>query len=78
MVEGNTASTSTDNSVTYDNVKPTVTINQAATQADPTTTAPIAFTVVWSEPVTDFAGYHVNVAGTAQGTKTVALTGGDP
>ncbi len=76
VVEGNTASTSTDNSVTYDNVKPTVTINQAATQADPTTTAPIAFTVVWSEPVTNFAGYHVNVAGTAQGTKTVALTGG--
>ena len=32
----NTACTSTDNTVTYDNTAPTVTINQAATQADPT------------------------------------------
>src|SRR5262249_34848006 len=29
-------STSTDNTVTYDTIAPTVTINQAATQADPT------------------------------------------
>ena len=31
-----TASTSADNTVTYDVTAPTVTINQAATQADPT------------------------------------------
>ena len=32
----NAASTSTDNTVTWDNVAPTVTINQAVGQADPT------------------------------------------
>ena len=51
---GNTASTSTDNTVTWDNVAPTVTINQAAGQADPTNATPINFTVVFSEPVTGF------------------------
>ena len=48
----NTASTSTDNTVTYDVTPPTVTINQAAGQADPTNASPINFTVVFSEPVT--------------------------
>ena len=50
----NTASTSTDNTVTYDTTAPTVTINQAAGQADPTNAIPINFTVVFSEPVTGF------------------------
>src|SRR5262249_15848723 len=50
---GNTASTSADNTVTL--VAPTVTINQAATQADPTTKSPIHFTVVFSDSVSDFA-----------------------
>ena len=36
----NLASTSTDNVVTFDNVAPTVTINQAAGQADPTGVTP--------------------------------------
>ena len=48
----NIASTSTDNTVTYDVTPPTVTINQAAAQADPTNASPINFTVVFSEPVT--------------------------
>src|SRR2546429_3743467 len=48
---GNPASTSTDNTVTFDPTPPTVTINQAAGQADPTSTAPITFTAVFSEPV---------------------------
>jgi hypothetical protein len=48
----NTASTSTDNTVTYDATAPTVTINQAVGQADPTNTSPINFTVVFSEAVT--------------------------
>ena len=52
---GNTASTSTDNTVTYDTTAPTVTINQAAGQADPTNASPINFTVVFSESVTGFA-----------------------
>ena len=48
----NTASTSTDNTITIDNVIPTVTIDQAIGQADPTATLPLKFTVVFSEPVT--------------------------
>src|SRR5439155_6355261 len=36
---GNTASTSTDNTVTFDTSAPTVTINQAAGQTDPTRAA---------------------------------------
>src|SRR6185503_16607279 len=68
------ASTSTDNSVTFDNVAPTVTINQAAGQADPTSTSPIHFTVVFSETVSDFATGDVTLSGTA-GATTALVTG---
>jgi uncharacterized protein YneR len=54
----------------------TVTINQAATQADPTSTAPITFTAVFSESVSGFTGSDVTITGTAGGTKTVTVTGG--
>jgi hypothetical protein len=47
----NIVSTSTDNSVTYDITAPTVTVNQADGQADPTDTDEIRFTVVFSEPI---------------------------
>jgi hypothetical protein len=50
----NTASTSSDNSVTYDTTRPTVTIDQAPGQNDPADNSPINFQVVFSEPVTDF------------------------
>src|ERR1051325_1071310 len=40
---------------TIDKTAPTVTINQASGQADPTNTSPINFTVVFSESVADFA-----------------------
>ncbi len=56
------ASTSSDNQVTYDLVAPTVTINQASGQADPTTTGPIVFTVVFSENVTGFANADVDLS----------------
>ena len=71
---GNTASTSTDNSVTYDVTQPTVTINQAAGQADPTGASPINFTVVFSETVTGFATGDVTLSGTA-GATTGTVTG---
>src|SRR5438034_988833 len=71
---GNTASTSTDNTVTFDPTPPTVTINQAAGQADPTSTAPITFTAVFSEPVSGFTGSDVVIGGTAGGTTTAAVT----
>src|SRR5439155_1004480 len=73
---GNTASTSTDNTVTFDPTPPTVTINQAAGQADPTSTAPITFTAVFSEPASGFTASTVVIGGTAAGTTTAAVTGG--
>ncbi len=75
-VLGNAASTSTDNTVTYNvpAVPPTVTINQAVGQADPTSTSPINFTVVFSEPVTGFITGDVTLSGTA-GATTGTVTG---
>ena len=72
----NAASTSADNTVTWDNVAPTVTINQAVGQADPTNTSPIIFTVVFSEPVTGFITGDVTFGGTAGGAKTGTVSGG--
>src|SRR5258706_10604154 len=68
------ASTSTDNTVTYDATSPTVTINQAVGQADPTNASPINFTVVFSESVSDFATGDVTLSGTA-GATTATVTG---
>ncbi|MDT7041241.1 immunoglobulin domain-containing protein [Candidatus Nitronereus thalassa] len=72
----NTASTSTDNQVTFstDTTGPTVTINQAAGQPDPTNVSPINFTVVFSEPVADFATGDVTLSGNA-GATTATVTG---
>ena len=67
----NVASTSTDNSVTYDNTAPTVTIDKAAGQADPTNAATINFAVVFSEPVIGFTTGHVAISGTAGATTAV-------
>src|SRR2546427_1208103 len=75
---GNNASTSTDNTVTFNaphTTPPSVTINQAATQADPTSSAPINFTVVFSEPVSGFTGGDVAIRGSAGGGKTVCVSG---
>jgi predicted CxxxxCH...CXXCH cytochrome family protein len=74
----NVASTSTDKTVTFDNLKPSVTIEQGAAQADPTSTSPITFDVVFSEPVTGFATTDVTLSGTATGksvTGVVPATG---
>src|SRR2546426_1090809 len=71
---GNTASSSTDNTVTYDTTKPTVTINQAGSQSDPTNASPINFTVVFSESVTGFTGSDVTLSGTA-GATSATVTG---
>jgi len=53
---------------------PTVTINQAASQGDPTGTSPVIFTVVFSEAVTGFTGADVVITGTA-GATTATVTG---
>jgi hypothetical protein len=55
----NEISTTTDNTITFDTTAPTVTINQATTQTDPTTTLPIIFDVVFSEPVKGLNGSGV-------------------
>ena len=68
------ASTSTDNTVTFDVSAPTVTINQAAGQADPTNASTINFTVVFSESVANFATGDVTLSGTA-GATTATVTG---
>ncbi len=71
----NTASTSTDNTVTFNlPVAPSVTINQAAAQVDPTSVSPINFTVVFSEAVTGFTTGDVTLTGTA-GATTGTVTG---
>ncbi|MBK6378921.1 MAG: hypothetical protein IPF72_03950 [Chitinophagaceae bacterium] len=76
-LDPNNASTSTDNTVTYNlpATPPTVTINQAAAQVDPTSTSPINFMVVFDQPVTGFATGDVTLAGTA-GATTAVVTGG--
>ena len=58
-----------------DSDAPTVTINQAATQADPTTASPIRFTVTFSEAVAGFGAADVALSGTA-GATTAVVTGG--
>ncbi len=76
-VAGNTnqASANSDNSVVWDpTLGPTVTINQASGQADPTATTPINFTVVFSAAVTGFDGTDVTLSGTA-GATTTTVTG---
>jgi nitrogen fixation protein FixH len=71
----NTASTSVDNVVTYDVTPLTVSINQAVAQLDPTSTAPVRFTVVFSRPVTDFTAADVTLSSTAPGILTKTVTG---
>jgi hypothetical protein len=57
-----------------DQMAPTVTIEQAAGQADPTDSVPINFTVVFDEPVTGFTNGDVTLSGTAAAT-TALVTG---
>jgi hypothetical protein len=62
--------------VMFDTTGPSVTINQAAGQADPVSAEPINFTAVFSSPVTGFTSADVSLTGsTATGTLTVAVTG---
>ncbi len=65
---------------TIDRTKPAVTINQAAGQADPTSSSPINFDVVFNEPVSasSFTSADVTVTYTGVGmgtTKTKVITG---
>jgi hypothetical protein len=66
-------STSTDNTVTIDNVPPSVTINQAAGQLDPTMSLPVNFTVVFSEAVTGFDAADVSLTGSSIDTSAAVV-----
>ena len=59
---------------TVDRAGPTVTIEQAIGQTDPANTAPVNFTVTFSEAVTNFATGDVTLGGTA-GATTATVTG---
>lgn len=63
--------------VLVDGVVPTVTINQAAGQADPTNASPINFTVVFSEAVTGFINTDVSLSSTA-GAVSATVTPSGP
>ncbi len=61
---------------TADSTPPSVTIEKAAGQADPTSASPINFTVVFSESVTDFATGDVKLSSsTTPGTLVGTVTG---
>jgi hypothetical protein len=70
-----TATSAPSGTVTVNNTRPGVTVDQAAGQADPINAAPINFAAVFSDTVTDFTSTDVTVAGTAPGTTTVVVTG---
>jgi hypothetical protein len=61
--------------VTLDTTPPTVTINQAAGQADPAlNTQPINFSAVFSEPVTGFSNADVSLAGSTANVSAATIT----
>ncbi len=64
-----------DSGVTYDTIRPSVTIVQAAGQVDPTMGSTIHFTVTFSEPVSDFITGDVTLGGTAYGKLVQTVTG---
>lgn len=59
-------STSADNIVMYVDTAPTVTVDQATGQADPTAASAVHFTARFSEPVTNFVGGDVALGGSAR------------
>lgn len=60
---GNTAN-KTEAGYVIDTTPPTVTIDQAASQSDPTNTSPVSFTIVFSEPVTGLNTGDIVLSGT--------------
>ena len=67
-VAGNISVASGSTVVVVDVVAPTVTVNQSAGQADPTTSSPIGYTVTFSEPVVGFINTDITYTGTALAT----------
>ncbi|MDJ1183967.1 Calx-beta domain-containing protein [Roseofilum casamattae] len=72
---GNASAASSALGITIDTTSPTVTVNQAVGQADPTSSAPINYTVIFNEAVTGFATGDASLSGTAPGTSIGTVTG---
>jgi hypothetical protein len=72
--------TSTDDQVWFDNIPPSVTIDQDSGQSDPTNASPITFDVQFREPVVGFDTTKVTLGGSLAGTATVqsVTAGGAP
>jgi uncharacterized delta-60 repeat protein len=65
--------------IVIDTIAPTVTVNQAATQTDPTGNSTINFTVTFSEEVTGFDASDISFTGSAAaGTLTANISGTGP
>ncbi|WP_432879854.1 hypothetical protein ACQPYH_33960 [Kribbella sp. CA-245084] len=71
-LSGSWTASATSADVIVHNARPTVTVNQAAAQPDPATTAPVNFTAVFSEAVGDFTSADVTVV---PATATIVVTG---
>jgi hypothetical protein len=71
---GSPGSLGANKNIIIDTLAPSVTINQAAGQADPTSIPPVNFTVVFNEATADFATGDVSLPGTA-GATTAVVTG---
>ena len=71
----NQAPTYGDNTVIYDTTGPTVNVDKAFGQDDPTNDSPINFTVTFNEDVADFTAADLTITGTA-GATTALVTGG--
>ncbi len=76
---GNTslASTTSDNQISYDNQRPTVTIDQSRLQADPTNINSATFTIEFSEPVTGFDSADIHLTGTSGTVTSLTNTSGN-
>jgi hypothetical protein len=62
--------------VVVDNASPSVTVNQASGQAEPTSLSPIAFAVHFSEPVTGFSATGIDFSGsTVTGSMVQSIVG---
>jgi hypothetical protein len=69
---GNNLSTSTDNTVTFDNQPPTVTVTKDPSQGNPGGGLKVTFDVAFSEPVVGFDGTKVNLTNSTTGGSLVA------
>ncbi|WP_165821254.1 Ig-like domain-containing protein [Nocardioides gansuensis] len=72
---GNTGPASSGTQVTIDTLRPAVTVDQQAGQADPTNSEPINYGVRFSEPVTGFTADDVELRAPAGATALVTGTG---